>query len=194
MAICKPHLPKDQVASWNAGSCSSWEIKPHGKYGGCMVLPIKSPYNTFLITTCCDSREWSWPESTLVSIYLNLASNLAQDCGTVFFSWQISGSTISTWNRNVHMKATLSGKSAGLELRKPWLLLRCEQMTLLRSLELWGIRFLHGQNNSCSYGRGQMAPHVWKYSITSKKPIALVVIFITHSAFSLASFTPLYSL
>ena len=67
-------------------------------------------------------------------------------------------------------------------------------MTLLRSLELWGIRFLRGQNNSCSYGRGQMAPHVWKYSITSEKPTALVVIFIIHSAFSLASSMPLDSL
>lgn len=34
------------------------------------------------------------------------------------------------------MKTSLSSMTVGLELRKPWLLLRCERMTLLRSLEL----------------------------------------------------------
>ena len=37
---CKPHLPWNQVTSWNAGNCSSWEITPpHGK----VLWPISLP-------------------------------------------------------------------------------------------------------------------------------------------------------
>lgn len=45
----KPYTPKDQVTSWNVGTCSSFEItKPLGKYDCCSDLSLNSSAVHFL--------------------------------------------------------------------------------------------------------------------------------------------------